>query len=387
MAKASKRACKAPVDDDVKLKKRAYIRHMMRMYRHEAKEELAELTAVVPVLESQLERLHSRKRRRRLIPSPPLDDEVDSNTILSWKDMALALRDDNHTMAADARFLHTRIDNLKSIFHRMQIWVAVQESIPRAPPAAASTWRNVTLFGDPSTRFFGKTWIVEQLYHNSDRMFQHHGFPAIADGIIESIDVEVVDNAAHCVLCRQFDETLSRAAICALYRTHLCAMLMVDGLRAVRRTNVHTEVAGNTILHRMTTHHGETIHLLAGEFHDEDRSVFVAQQVLDDQAMGPAARQRHRTWWTELIRVPSSDRWKRRILYTFSQSFTADGTFVPLEVEAADWGMEVDVDASDEAKARQFREATQRQKAILYAQSDARLMGYVQTTEMSEEGR
>ncbi|KAH9186894.1 hypothetical protein AeNC1_011128 [Aphanomyces euteiches] len=380
MTKNGVTAADSPMDkaDRARLKKREYIRTMMRIYRQEMKDEMADLRQKIPELEAELQRLQIRKRRRaQHTPESQLAaaDEDDSSTALSWKDVDMGLLEANEASASDATFLQGRIQNLQHIFKEMKRWVSAQQPIARAPQYPTSTWQNVTLFSNPSTRFLGKEWITEQLYHNAEAMFRRYRFPPIeSDEGMQYIDVEFEDNCAHFVLCRQFEEDLPREKITELYRHHLCSILMVDGPYDIP-PNTITEISGKTFLHQMITHRDECISLLSGEFYEPDRCVFVAQQILDDELIGPPRRQRNRTWWTELQRV-SSGVWRRRILYRFSQSFTPEG-YVPFHVEALDWGVELDASKAAEVNQRIFRQAVLPQTTVLYERSDER---YIERT-------
>ncbi|KAF0719750.1 Aste57867_822 [Aphanomyces stellatus] len=340
-----------------KLQQRAYIRQFMRTYRGKEKRELEGLKQQVLSLEAELARLV--RDRKATEPSEDAATDEASTMALKWKDVALALRDERAAIKSDHSLLHADTNAYHHLVQRMQQWVASYRTIPVALSGTLPSWRNTTLFADERARRLGKAWITQHLYHNAAAVFERHAFPPLAspeeyhDFNIEF--AEEGDIAFEYVHSRQFEEHLSYDVVCALYREHMCSMMLADGFGPVE-TKTEKEVMAETTLHRMETKLAEQINLLCGVFHESsDKCVIVAQQIHDDEAFDHGQSQRHRIWMAEIHRLPNGGT-KRRFVHRLSQAFTADGKIVPLNDEAKMWGCDLSLYPVEkrEAKYREF---------------------------------
>ncbi|ETV71845.1 hypothetical protein H257_12980 [Aphanomyces astaci] len=82
-----------------------------------------------------------------------------------WKEIATALR-----YAHDADM--SKLAMLRSL--------AIKNTtlLQHLQAASVSTWHDVTLSGDPSTRLLGQRWITQRKLHHLAAMFQTHEFPS-----------------------------------------------------------------------------------------------------------------------------------------------------------------------------------------------------------------
>ncbi|KAF0719753.1 Aste57867_825 [Aphanomyces stellatus] len=345
----------APVADavahDEKLKRRKYMREMMRSYRKEHRNEVRFLEHHVRHLEEEMEKFMQKARKCKV---ERRDTQGEEDGFMQWRDVAQGLREASEKSQADNNSLMRRAADSSSIVRDMQRWVASTLEIQRSPNAKCLTWRNVSLLSNPLSRRLGKEWITQQMYHNTDRMFVEYGFPDIRDDhAIYDLNLEFTSTCYQGVFRRQVTENIAFNAICAMYRQDLCTLFCLDGFRIVD-TRMVTEVTPNTSLHQIVNKNNEWISLLCGEFHERDRSIFVVQQIQDDEKHGDEQRhQRNRMIWTEIRQLPGGAI-KRRVLYLISQSFTSTG-YVSLDDDSKLWGIDLRQYPEHE-KERRFRQ-------------------------------
>ncbi|KAF0683683.1 Aste57867_24245 [Aphanomyces stellatus] len=273
-----------------KMKQRLYIRKMMRIYRDEHRQSREYLTNRIAELKTHLDHLihmHARKR--------------ESATLLPWSDVAQALREnaaasmtEHHALQAEVAVYHGLVENV-------WLWMASCDHVSRALNPNQPSWRHVTLLADPRARRLGKEWITQQLYHNTNRILQQHLPRSLSpEDDYASVDVTFSGEFIHTTLCRQVVMTASRDEVVDLYRSHLIGVVMAD---LVTSAHVQTlsETTHNTVLHKRVTASGEYLGFLGGEFHEpNDRSIFVVQQIVDDEAHVHSLRQRNRMYWVDV---------------------------------------------------------------------------------------
>ncbi|ETV63531.1 hypothetical protein H257_19543, partial [Aphanomyces astaci] len=165
---------------DSKLRRRAYMRNMMKIYRDEFKLEMAYLCEREKQLEENLRGiLHERRQASMGSVTAPSGQQ--------------------------------KTTEYHRILRDMEAWVAHHQSIPSSLNACVSTWRDMTLLEHPPSRDLGKAWITRQMYHNSNRMFHQYQFPSTTSSH-DLYDVEVVTcpdtGALEYVHRRQFDIAL-----------------------------------------------------------------------------------------------------------------------------------------------------------------------------------
>ncbi|KAF0719748.1 Aste57867_820 [Aphanomyces stellatus] len=357
-----------------KLRRRAYMRNMMKIYRDEFKMEMAYLRSKESELEGQLRNILDA---RRALPDPT----ASSTNQLPWKEIALALKSEKGQTIDQLKELKGHVDEYHGVIRDMERWVATQLSIPRSPCEVnhTRTWRHTTLLAHPTSRELGKAWITEQMYHNTDRMLQQYQFRNV-DAPHELYDIDVVANsdsgAYEYIHRRQFDIDLPASLLMTMYRDIICSLLVIDHQRPVH-TRGPPEESGHTRLHCMSTAH-ETVRLLTGEFHEARRSVFVAQQIQTDELDTPwtGGVQRNRSIWTEVHSI-SPTKSRLRTLYFYSQLVAPDGQPLPFEYEARSWDFDPS-DADDEVRLRaKFRNHLIHASASLLPVAQQRVVDYL----------
>ncbi|KAF0694922.1 Aste57867_14228 [Aphanomyces stellatus] len=318
---------------ELKLKKREYIRNMMRIYRQQDREGLMYLRNRVKELEGELTTLSHKQK-----PPPTAESHM-----LSWKEIAVALREERHRSEMEHEQLKLEVAEKHALLEEMKQWTVSRRSILPSLNANTRTWRNSSLFAQPRSRALGKAWITEQMYHNADRMFHDHGFPAL-DREFETVDIHFTDGGVFdLVHRRQGLVTVPPKALMALYRQHLCDIITVDWFQPVVQDTLAEETT-QTSLHQLNIDGArqEYVNVLAGEFHDATASLFVAQQITDDESVQHNRLQRNRMIWMQLVPTTTPGQLVLRFLYVKSQLFTHGSGYVPLQKEADVWGIDLD---------------------------------------------
>ncbi|KAF0719745.1 Aste57867_817 [Aphanomyces stellatus] len=322
--------------------------------------EVATLTHQLAVLQIELARLLDTKQHRS------------SPWALNWKQVALALKDDVAEHQEEQKRLKAKMAATQRLLRDLRLFA--RQAIPSAPDATKKNWRNISLLAHPTSRAHGMTWILQQMYENADRMLSEHGFPSLPmDRDYEDVCIEFNKDGYSQLEFRSQSEILKpmddvRATYHRLLQQHLCEWLMVDGPGVLSYTTA-VETTDTTALHYMITQTGESINLLCGEFHEQDRSVFVVQQIQDDESR-TQGRQRARSCWYDMRRDRPSGKWTLRILQRLSQCFTSAG-HISLEEEAMYWGLDLGECPDEELKRARYRRRTLELASLLYLTSSS----------------
>ncbi|KAH9117216.1 hypothetical protein AeMF1_008978 [Aphanomyces euteiches] len=363
---------------DKVLRRRIYLRNIRRTYRHREKQERLQLLDTLSELEAKLQCL---KQPRTTVDTDADDGGRKATSTLTWEDVAEAMREENSLAELENKFLKHEVERVVAFGRQIQRWIFIQnganpkgslksrdqrkekhmliENIPRRI-VQVPTWRDTTLFADPELRKLGKQWITQLLYHNTDRMFQSYWFPQIeSPSSYIYVDAEFDENTYNLVFCRQYEDITPFERLCELYRRELCDQLAVEGSTRIRENTVK-EQEEHTIQHQMITRCGEVINLVCGEFHEEGRSLFVAQQIIDDELFLHDHRMRNRMCWIEIRAMPNG-KCKKRLLCYQTHCFTKTESAVPLAVEVSTWGLQFAPGMSDEKKAMAYKKWLQNQ--------------------------
>ncbi|CAK4085429.1 unnamed protein product [Aphanomyces euteiches] len=334
------------VAKEKKIWKRGYMRKYMQSHRDRDKREVEQLRQQVTALEHDLERL-----------TGPRQDKS-SSTILSWRDIALALNEAKDEETARLDESKRKSQALARLIVDLTQWLSSPTQLPASLPPHRLSWRNVSLPGSKESRHLGKEWITQQMFHNIERVFMEKSMPPpYSLEWMEELDVEVTDNSWHLdyrfhhVIKGNIEDEIAKHS--KFHRHSMCQRLTVDAFNPIT-INTLVETTKHTTLHQMVTSHGEFVNLLCGEFIEPTRAVFVVQQIHHDEAVNLAnPRQRDRIAWQEFLQLPSGV-WVERRIYRMSQSFTKDGN-LPLVDEARLWGVDL-MHLSEEKQQSRFRQ-------------------------------
>ncbi|KAF0719743.1 Aste57867_815 [Aphanomyces stellatus] len=373
---------------------REYDKAMKRKYRAKDKAERMDLLAQIHEMEKILAPLRSRA-------------SAESTRGLAWKDIALGLRGDRVFSVAQNKALKDQVKAYTAMAQAMKTWV-MANSIPASLDGCVPTWRHVTLAADPATRQLGKTWIVNQLAHNADRVFHHYGFSSplgldTADDSIQDLSVDATSRLF--VVRHQSIMPLPMPLVLHVYRQHMCDMaardLVADLSVMAPMTTTVCEETDTTLLHRVTLHHNpshrngrprelvEDVTFLVGHVDQGHRVVLVGHDIVDDEAQSPKCKnndqgnttrsiRRARQFWLDVRRVSPTSTQVRHLMVIHAPITCDDEEAVSLDDEAAVWRIPNSVSADEmmEAKLRQeILKAGPRLGQVAFALS-ARRIGY-----------
>ncbi|KAF0708066.1 hypothetical protein AaE_013366 [Aphanomyces astaci] len=297
-----------------KIKRRTYMRNIMRQYKKDRKMEVVYLRSLQEMLEAELQYLAARH-----------STSTSSTLELSWKEVARAFKDERHQAVVEQAEVKAVVLEYQSLARDMQHWVTVQMSVPDALNVRIPAWRLVHLPSNPRSRALGKEWITQRMYHNLEQVFKDHHMPPAHASNPESFEFAMSsDNTTLDFLHRlQFVSYYPPSIIVSTFRHMLCSMLLVDRHDPALHVSRH-EVDNSTSMHTVTTSQGERINLLTREFHDHDRVVLVAQQIQDDENHPTTCPQRHRSLWVEMTSMQPSGVCVVRVMYMYSQLYRGD---------------------------------------------------------------
>ncbi|KAF0690168.1 Aste57867_18418 [Aphanomyces stellatus] len=338
---------------ELKMKKRLYIRSKMRHYRSEEKNEVLALKKKIFDLENDV--LRATKPNEFRLRAQAAAGARKGPEILPWKDVAIALREDRSLSEFQNHALKKQVDEYCLMVECMQRWVGSATHMQNVLHPATKSWRNVSLLSNPAARRMGKDWITKQLYYNTNDIFRFYQFPndeAVPTSDFVVNDIVFSETCFDTVHCRQMLVNIPIERLQqALHGRNFWALFM-DGVLGAAEVEAQDKI--NLIHHHAMTVRHEHANLLSREFLDDDRSVFVGQQIHEDENLPTHERQRNRRFWVELQRV-GPHQTRMRNLYVISQSFTSRG-YIPLEEEARYWGCDLsttrDVDREDVFKRR-----------------------------------
>ncbi|KAF0719244.1 Aste57867_1167 [Aphanomyces stellatus] len=375
------------VEDDSEAKRRRYFREKQRIHALKAKGFRHGLRDEVAALEATLSRAKAR--------AGPMTGA------LPWHEVAKALQDARDRAIADNRALKIETHKLEQLARELNAWVRQTSVLPASLASTSRTWRNVTLLANPTSRQMGKEWITQHMYHNADRLFMEHGFPAAWD---EQGMHDWCFTKTHHYLSR-FQSVLPvpMPVLVDLYRNHICQVNMMDismadvdaGMYPSLGGRTHStvkEATDTTTLHRVSVTHtsgrrvvAEETTVLVGIFREETRTIVVAQYICDDEALGlqnEKAAQRGWQYWCEF--QPASDASTHVRLLAFCGLTSRNNEALPLEDEAVVWGVDVEKDLNApetirKAKWRQeMQAAADRMSAASCTRFGSILMEYFQ---------
>ncbi|KAF0694919.1 Aste57867_14225 [Aphanomyces stellatus] len=316
---------------DEKLRKREYMRNIMRFYREEKREELSVLKAQVVDLRRELKQ-RVRAMKAALPPSK-------RSLLLPWKDVAGALEKEREDVESERVALQRRTADLKALVRDMRTWTSVNLT-RNAMPTITTTWQNVSLPANPASRQLGKAWITQQMHHNATRAFSAFAFPDMrSSDTFFDVAFEATDARFEYIHRRQYVVDVPMVFMLQAYKKHLCSVLMMDWFGFQENTTLK-ETSGNTTLHQCLAEDDEWMNLVTGEFPQDDGScLFVIQQIEDDEAAPTSCRQRNRMIWLDARPLPG-ERTQVRVLYRFAQYFDSHG-YISIDDEAESWDYDV----------------------------------------------
>ncbi|KAH9154272.1 hypothetical protein AeRB84_003600 [Aphanomyces euteiches] len=274
----------------------------MMEYRLEKKAELTRLHNTIASLESM---------KRNMIAKAPL-------TLLC---------EDRRLAQSQQRNLRKQLVKQEQLAKEMYAWVVANVSIQTEKSLNTNTltWRHVSLASNPTTRGLGKEWITKQMYHNTERIMLENGLPPFESDYWRGEMKKYID-AMHSILLFE--------------------------LGVVEYTQIVYQAHENT--YQYVSSNEEHVNVLVGIFLAADQCVAVVQHIHDDEMNPSTRRYRNRSAWVVTDRVKGdSSSFTYRIVACETQSMTTKGEFAPLEVDAADFKVDLS-SCPDHLKAQRF---------------------------------
>ncbi|KAF0700836.1 Aste57867_8635 [Aphanomyces stellatus] len=326
-----------------KLRRQNYLKRMRRMYHQEAKKDRLHLAQKVQDLELELSELRRRTR---------CADRED--TSLPWRDVAAALREAQDISTAQCHRLKQRVQVYEAVLVEMRQWVQACAAL-QGPAFNDDTLVWQGLMANPHSRKLGKAWLLQHMYHNTDRVFCEHGFPSMLSGdempgyptfsfgemgytsvYRGQVDVDI-----------PFEDAVE--AMCSTVLTYRCYIPQYDATLP----KLLDYADGHTHHYVFVTPIQEYVNLVVGAFRSANRTVLCIQQIQDDELfMRPrGALHRNRRIWCEARRLPNG-RTKFRVISFHSQSMR-DNEATKLDEDAKWYGLNLD-DCPDELKETRF---------------------------------
>ncbi|KAF0694734.1 Aste57867_14410 [Aphanomyces stellatus] len=369
----TQRQCMEDTDDedllqitgDAKLKRRIYDRKKQRRYREALVTETTQLRALIADLELQVTHLTVRKHGKKgsgssSRESSPTkeranddDDEGGGGPFLSWKDVAVALRDDLHLQHQTTHVLEQKTAMYRDLISKMATWVTSSSTTQIGRPLRPmANWRHVSLPADPIARQCGMQWITQQLYHNADAMFDRYAFPNAPHAVADDMHFDFTDIDCYQFVFRFQIEVFVPASVLAThFMQNVWSYVMVGVV--LPSTTTERTISTDGLVHHLIQTPMEFANLISRAFYEPTRVVLVGQQIHDDEAEPHDHPQRHRMLWFSLDALTPT-RTRIRLLYLTSQSFTRTG-FTPLEDEARMWRCDLSDCATDALKLAHFQ--------------------------------
>ncbi|RQM29145.1 hypothetical protein B5M09_010651 [Aphanomyces astaci] len=285
-----------------RLKKNMYQRQKQATYRRQDKLEIAFQRERVVVLEEMLDQ--ARARLRGVVTS-----KSSSSSILSWEDIALALREGEDAAVARNGQLRHQVHRGRAVIEDLKVWLFTRIPVRITPPLhhrqvcsvpfltcldqaypISSIWRNVGLVQHADTRRIGVDWITKQLAHNATHAFQQYGFPSPESG--ETIDDYVYFYDGDGLVAVQRIQYIVNQPLEVFYK-----VVTSDTFLGHENLNSHDPPLNPAIHHRIHDTHNNTIrtNFVSRVAHIGLNCIsFVGQHVNNDELFPTTNLQRHR---------------------------------------------------------------------------------------------
>ncbi|RHZ31537.1 hypothetical protein DYB28_002047 [Aphanomyces astaci] len=311
------------VDEDEAriLHKRRLTREKMQRYRKGIVRKSSTLKHQAVDLQREIERLLARQTTDK------------SPWLLSWADVARALRDDSDATRNTNGILRQLVWQQDRQIRTIRSWVHGCQVLPN------SSWRNVSLLEHPHARKHGIDWITQHLYHNTDRVLEQYAFAAVGSGVQIDDDTIIDTSSPDCFQYvwrdqRDMDVPFDVAA------------------RALTLDFFHSLLAHGTPLAAIPTDVEVDTKRAWRNLSSATRIVYVGQNIHHDPLYMDHARDNssNRMTWVVLDKASATTTTLRKITIT-SQGFRRhDGRMIPLDEEASLWGVDLSAIAAPDAQ-------------------------------------
>ncbi|KDO24072.1 hypothetical protein SPRG_10859 [Saprolegnia parasitica CBS 223.65] len=260
--------------------------------------------------------------------------------MLPWKEVSAGLAHDTLVHIRDNRCLKKEVESKKKMIAYLKAWMQSVNVATHSPSPFVETWRHSELLaGDEAFRKQAYSWIMQQVYHNTDRALSTLHFPDAAAG--DFIDVHVVPDEHHRLEIHVMSQRLLPYAL----------PMASEGAWIADKTFYEFNRDGDTfreeldLVNRDLEYVKEDIgpvqkmivdNALYSRFEEENRTVMVLRSILNDEAYPLDA-----TTWTVDIKqwmvldAMDDETTRCRTYYIMKHPTTTSGGYVSVEEFAA----------------------------------------------------
>ncbi|OQS02641.1 uridine kinase [Thraustotheca clavata] len=272
--------------------------------------------------------------------------------LLPWEDIALALKDDMLEMVRDNRSLKRDVEYRKRMCRFLQECFFRPNPLGMAPSVAEETWQHSQLLaGDVSSRKTGCEWILQQLYHNTERAMAHIQFPE--NNQLDVIDINVACSNENLITVEVMSqeylpyslEHVAEAYGFAAASFSKAYMRKVAGYLDDTKTGLTDEAFHYESVQLQDHHTTIRYNTLSRFFQSGDRCILALRTILKDEAYPVAGT----TWimntkqWVVIDKLePKLTRC--RTFYTIDHPFSEAGGYVPVADLTRNRGLPVGTD-------------------------------------------
>ncbi|OQR84121.1 hypothetical protein ACHHYP_18026 [Achlya hypogyna] len=288
---------------------------IQRKWRQKLSAEIAALRAQAVTLEMQL---HER---------------TEVIAALTWRDVALSLRDDTRASMHRNRLLRQQYDS--QLVLMLDLARRAMQGNVKRPLLSYQAWHHPRLGVQAPTRRLALEWTMAAMFHNTNAMLEKHSVVSsveFANYKISCSDSDVFEYVWHMQKVVQL--SYERALMLGHYWVQ---QYIRGGMWTLAESPIDLNVYGlpfTSYVKTTKTAPREVVYFLSREFHDEDtgRTVIVGQTMHADDMHPMETSYRHRMFWYVLERT-SALTTMVSIVHVTSQMCTATGP-VALEEEA-----------------------------------------------------
>ncbi|KAH9085055.1 hypothetical protein LEN26_020716 [Aphanomyces euteiches] len=352
-------------------KKRQYNREKQREFRRKLELQLEGLRDMVQTLEEEL----NTRLEKRQDPKTSTDDEAQTS-MLPWREVATVFSKSAMTSMHTNRALKSELKQLKYVAACMHRFVHPEPSLTPSPRNQYTNGGKLVLLKASDSRKMGAEWITNRLYYNADAILHQYdmhmnNMDRIGD-ILVSRDAnnvfqyvtrhQRVVHAPFEQVCEAY-ERISRGStyghngvdLVLSNRSPLDAELMssLDKSIVYSQANLFrngTAWVDNKLWRTYITPH---------------RLLIVSQNVQSDEVHPVTPLQRNRFSIVTVDRLDEKTTMTRQLNYN-SQAFSADGTYVPLDIETKQFNTDLS-SIEDEDERGDLWIVLQRQRGIVVA--------------------
>ncbi|KAF0697796.1 Aste57867_11539 [Aphanomyces stellatus] len=257
------------VFDPKRIQKRQRDREKKRVARQEYLDEIKVLSNTILQMTAQVAALTAQTRRKA---------STSVTSMLSWEEVAWAMRDHVHCAVTSQHFLRKELDATKQFAALVRVHLDACQPIPMAPLYSSSSWRDTALFHGEDLRRTGSDWITSSSMMAMPPLLTSGG---LADDKSEHIsvwmegDIVRMQILTEVVYPASLDDTTARVWALQAGKAEMDPP-------AVGTTHTVLEVVDNDIAYTRSVMPRGTVQSLCRVYREPTRSTMVCVAILHD---------------------------------------------------------------------------------------------------------